>query len=674
MSDTIVNPNLTKTQTLQLKKSVELEAVEVTYRRKSTELSFINPMKMENISERELFKAACCNLSESFETNPSVDVNFADAVTGVKQIQMLGLDGPYTLISRENMPGIRGLGSAYGLTFIPGTWISSIQVTKGVGSVVNGYESIAGQINTELKKPDEGEEFFFNLFANQAGRTEVNVVSTQRLSPKWGTTTLLHGNYRPWERDRNEDGFRDFPLQEQVNLMHRWKYFGDAIRAQLGFQLIYDDKEGGQSSEKQEELEQNGQNPIWKLNVETKKAEVFGKIGYIFPDFKYRSMGLQLSANYHEQKSLYGANDYDAKQRSAYANYIYQSIIGNTFHKFKTGLSFQYDRMEEQLNLLDFDREEIVPGAFFEYTFAPNPNFTLVAGIRADKHNLFGTIVTPRLHLRYAYDEQTVFRLLGGSGQRTASIFAEHQSIFASSRNISLLGNGNTPYGLQADKAWNMGFNMTRDFKLAYREGYISLDLYRTQFEQQVVFDLYESSNQVLFYNLDGKSFSNSAQIELSYEVFKFVDLRLAYRWLEVTTDYISGSKQKPFVPKHRFFANVGYETQKNLKGGNWLFDFTAQWIGEQEVPETVNNPAEFQRPSKSPSFSLFNTQLTRNINSRWAVYVGVENILDYRQENPIIDSDNPFGNYFDASLVWGPIFGRTVYGGLRFRIKDDDQ
>ncbi len=672
-SDTVVVEDLSQTVTLQLKSSIQLDAVEVVSRRKSTEMSFINPIKMENLSERELFKAACCNLSESFETNPSVDVNFTDAVTGVKQIHMLGLDGPYTMISRENMPGIRGLGNAYGLTFIPGTWISSIQVTKGVGSVVNGYESIAGQINTELKKPDEGEEVFVNLFASQAGRTEFNFVNTQRLSEKWGTTIMLHGNYRPWERDRNQDGFREFPLQEQINVMNRWKYFGTRLRAQLGVQYVQDDKEGGQTDQSIEDAERSQpQFQPWRMNVNTQKAELFAKVGLVYPEFKYRSMGLQLSANYHEQNSTFGQTDYDAEQRSGYANYIYQSILGDTRHKFKTGVSLLYDEYDEKVDSINFRRIEQVPGAYFEYTFTPNPNLTLVAGIRADHHNLFGTFVTPRLHFRYAYDEQTVVRLLGGSGQRTANVFAEHQAMFATSRQIGLLGNRNLPYGLQAERAWNVGFNLTRDFRLAYREGYVSFDLYRTDFEQQVVYDLYQSADQALFYNLDGRSYSTSFQAEVSYELLKFLDMRLAYRWLEVRTDYLSGQRQKPFVPKHRLFANFAYETQSSLSGANWTFDLTAQWIGEQDIPGTETNPVEFQRSSKSPAFSLFNTQVTRNFNKKWAVYAGMENIFDFRQDNPIIDANNPFGNNFDASLVWGPIFGRMIYGGVRFRIKDE--
>ena len=674
-ADTISISNFKKSITVQLKQSVALETVEIEYRRKTTEMSFINPLQMENISERELFKAACCNLSESFETNPSVDVNFTDAITGSRQIRMLGLDGPYTLITRENMPGIRGLGNAFGLSFIPGTWISSIQVTKGVGSVINGYESIAGQINTELKKPDEGEQTFLNIFANQSGRTEVNFINTQQLSANWGTTLMLHGNIRPIEQDRNEDGFMDFPTQEQVNLINRWKYNNHkGWMGQIGFHYVKDSKEGGQTVDLINAMDGVSNFKPYHLEINTERVEVFTKTGYVFPKLKYRSIGLQLSALYHEQESFYGIRNYDATERSGYANLIYQSIIGNSFHKFKTGFSYLYDDYDEQLDTLNFDRTERVPGAFFEYTYEPTNNITLVAGLRADNHNLFGAFFTPRLHFRWASDEKTVFRILAGSGQRTANIFAERQSLLATSRSLELLANRNSlPYGLQAERAWNFGFNVTRNFQLDYRDGYLSLDFYRTEFQQQVVVDLDESANRALFYNLNGRSYSNSAQIEVNYELIKFLNMRLAYRWLEVRTNFESGLRQKPLTPKNRLFANFSYETQKSLKGNNWMFDLTAQWIGEQRIPITSSNPIEDQRAASSPSFMLFNAQLTYNYSKCWAIYGGVENIFDYRQNNPIIDADNPFGNNFDASLVWGPIFGRMVYGGLRYRIQKEE-
>ncbi len=669
-SDTIDVKDFNAPISFVLSESVLLDEVEITYRRKATEVSFMNPMKMENISEKELFKAACCNLSESFETNPSVDVNFTDAVTGAKQIRMLGLDGPYTMISRENMPGIRGIGNSYGLSFIPGTWINSIQVTKGVGSVVNGYESIAGQINTELQQPDHGEQLFLNAYASQEGRMELNFVNTHQVNSKWGTTLLLHGSMNPWEQDVNKDGFMDMPKQQQINLMNRWDYHnGTEWEAQFGIQFLKDEKEGGQIKSWREE----SHNP-YSIGINTERAEFFAKVGYIFPEYKYRSMGLQLLGLHHRHESKYGNREYNATEQTAYANYIYQSIIDNTMHKFKTGMSFMYDTYDEQVDTLgSFKRVESVPGTFFEYTYEPSSVFTLVAGVRVDYHNLYGLFYTPRLHMRIAPTETTVLRLLGGSGQRTSNVFAEHQSLFATSRTIELFGQNKGAYGLLAERAYNAGLSIMQDFRLDYRDGYVTVDMYRTNFTNKVVVDIDEASDRALIYNLDGKSYANSAQLEVNYELIKFLDLRLAYRWMDVKTQYKSGLKRNPLTPKHRLFANLGYETKQVLGKGNWTFDFTAQWLGEQRIPTTAASPVEHQRASNSSSFTLFNTQVTRNFNDRWSGYIGLENIFNYTQKNPIIEAENPFGNHFDASLVWGPIYGRMVYVGFRFRIQKEE-
>jgi len=678
-TDTVRITNFNKTVSIRLRKSsTSIGEVDIEYRQKSSQMSFINPLATITMSEKELFKAACCNLSESFETNPAVDVNFTDAVTGTKQIRMLGLNGPYTMISRENMPGIRGLGNAFGLSFIPGVWVNSIQVTKGVGSVVNGYESIAGQINFELIKPDLGEQTFANVFTNLGGRSELNLGHTEQISENVGTTLLLHGNTRFFEVDANDDGFRDFPLQNQINALNRWKFNSNkGLMGQVGVHFLKEEKIGGQTDafieDNQNRLDWMGP---YRINIATESAEIFGKIGYVFSDFQYKSMGFQWSVKQHEQNSNFGSRDYDVRQRSGYANFIYQSIIGNTNHQFKTGASFVYDEYEEEFETQSFDRVERTPGAFFEYTLKPNANFTLVAGLRGDYHNLYGAFASPRLHVRYALSETLVARALAGSGQRSPTVLMERQSLMASARAFNFFGdNKNGVYGLDMEKAWNFGFNLSKSFTLDYREGSIQFDVYRTQFENQVVVDL-ENSYEVNIYNLTGESFSNTAQLQVDYELIKFLDVRLAYRWVQVQTDFNIGGVeenqellQQPFTPEHRFFVNFGYATKKGLNQANWTFDLTAQWFSEQRIPSTEGNLLNNRRNDLSPSFSLLNTQVTRNFNKRLAVYAGVENILNFRQDNPIIDSDNPFGNEFDASMVWGPIFGRNIYAGLRWKI-----
>lgn len=644
-----------------LKLSGELDAVTVEKRRKSTEVSYLEARQVQKIGEKELMKAACCNLSESFETTPGVDVAFTDAVTGTRQIQMLGLSGPYTQILNENMPDVRGLSANYGLTYIPGPWVEGIQLTKGTGSVINGYESIAGQINVELRKPQTADRVYLNTYANEGGRIEGNANLTQKVNDKWSTGLLLHGSSMGTEQDRNGDGFMDNPTGTALIGLNRWNYQNEEKGREM--QIMVKGTKLGHDGGEMRNHTHTDHDP-WRMNHDAERLEGFVKMGKIFTETSWKSVGLQLSGVTHNMKSNYGLTTYDAKQQSLYSNLLYRSIIGNTNHVFITGASMQYDNFNEVLNDSVFTREEIVPGAFFEYTYKWGEKFSSVAGIRGDYHNIYGAFVTPRLHLRYAPTEKLVFRAAGGRGQRTASILAENSGIFATSRQVEIQGDGsNKPYGLKPEVAWNYGASITQSFTLDYRDGAASIEFYRTDFQNQIVLDL-ENPRKAVFYNLQGQSYSNSFQAQVDYELIKRLDVRLAYRWYDVYTSYSTGLLEKPFVSAHRAFANLAYETRNH-----WKFDFTANWQGEKRLPTTMDNPVEYQVAGRSPSYFLFNTQITKVWRERFEVYVGMENITNYKQENPILSSEQPFSPYFDSSIVWGPIFGRNTYVGLRYKV-----
>lgn len=643
-----------------------LDEVVVEAWKPTSGLSYLQGINTVEMDEEELFKAACCNLSESFETNPSVDVSFTDALTGTRQIQMLGLSGSNTMISVENMPGLRGIASNYGLSYIPGTWINSIQVTKGVGSVVNGHESIAGQINVELKKPEESEKLFLNGYINGSGRTELNLNVTQRVGKKWSTTTLLHGDIRPIEHDRNDDSFLDLPVANQYNFINRWVYKGNkGWLGQFGVKVLGDQKRGGEL-DFVESRDRNTMNS-YGLEINAKRYEAWGKLGYVFSGKPYKSFGFQVSGVRHEHDSYFGLNDYDADQNTFYGNFIYQSVLSNTAHKFKTGLSIIHDEYDEQLNDLKFDRKETVPGAFFEYTYDNSDNLTIIAGIRADYNSLFDDIfLTPRLHLRYNATPTTVVRASIGEGRRTANIIAENTGVLASSREIRFSNlTSNKAYGFRQDKALNLGLNIAQEFIFDYRNGIINVDFYHTRFSDQVVLDLDQSPQQAIFLGLNGTSYSNSLQAQIDYQLAKRLDLRMAYRWLDVQVDYTESQLQKPLVARNRAFVNLAYETKSN-----WSFDYTLQWTGEQRVPNTSTNPESFQRSVNSVDFIMMNAQVTKSFKKGLAIYLGIENINNFTQDDPIISSADPFSPYFDSSLVWAPIFGRMVYAGFRFRVE----
>jgi hypothetical protein len=651
---------------ISLSNAVSLKEIEVKYKGTGSELSMLSTMKIETLNERSLMKAACCNLSESFETNPSVDVNFSDAVSGTKQIQMLGLAGQYAQITKENMPFMRGLANAYGLTFIPGTWIKSIQLGKGAGSVVNGYESFTGQINTELQPPDNSDKLHFNAYANQNGRNEYNLNLTRRLNQKFSTALLSHVSFNPLAQDMNGDGFLDIPTGKQYNFANKYAlHTGKGFEWHFGGSFLQDERNGGQMTN----VNHSDSLPLYTLSVFNKKWDAFSKTGYVFKR-PATSMGLQLSYTDHVQNNRYGFNNYNAAQKTAYANLIFESYIGNTNHKYKVGASFLNDDWNESFGILKFSRTETDAGVFGEYIFT-HKNFNMIAGSRADYHNYYGLFYTPRLHLRYAFNEgRSVLRASGGKALRTANIFAENLNYMASSRDWSIYqSNFNLPYGLNPEKAWNYGLNFTQKFKMNYREAFVTVDVYRTDFINQIIVDADANPQSLLIYNLNGSSYSNTAQLEFGWEIRKRLFVRTAYRYVENMQTYISGTREKPYVSRHRAFINLAYET----KDEHWQFDFTTQYNGSKRLPDTEANPVEYQRSQRSPVF--YNvlgqiTYLTKIKDYDLNIYFGVENLLNYKQNNPIVASDAPYSKYFDAAMVWGPIYGRMLYGGVRFKIK----
>ncbi len=647
-----------------------LKEIKVQSAQKSLQKSLKLTANTTILSSKELLKAACCNLAESFETNPSIDVNFSDALTGTKQIKMLGLTSPYLMITEENIPSVRGASQAYGLSFTPGTWVESIQITKGAGSVVNGYESISGQINTELIKPINDIPFFLNAYGSSDSRFELNTHFNRKISDKWATSLFVHGNTRVSKNDMNNDGFLDNPLAKQVNILNRWQY----TNAEKGwvsfvnFRYMNDKKQTGELNfdPNRDKLTTN----YWGSEINTERIDISTKVGYVFPNMPYQSIGFQNAFNSHNQESYFGLNQYNIKQKSYYSNLILNSIIDNTMHKFSTGLNFTYDKYEEFVNVADYSRTDNSLGAFFEYTYDNTTNFSLVLGGRVDNHNRLGTFFTPRFHVRYNLWKLGVLRFSAGRGKRSANIFAENQQLFGSSRNFEIVNSGGKIYGLNPEIAWNYGLSFSQGFKLFNRSGDVGFDFYRTDFQNQVVVDLYQGPQQVVFYNLNGKSFANSLQVEFNYELAKHFNLRTAYKYYDIQTDYQYVTQERPLQAKHRFFGNLEYQTHITDKGKQWKFDYTLNWLGKQRLPTTISNSGLDSMPEYSPSFSVMTVQVTRTFSSTFEVYVGGENIGNYKQEKAILGSDNPFGTTFDTSIIYAPVFGQMYYAGLRFKIK----
>ena len=681
LNDTLKTKN--KYSKVILKPDTSLEAITINFKEKSTSVSLLSSANVLKISSEELLKAACCNLAESFETTPSIDVNFSDAISGRKQIKMLGLASPNILISVENIPSIRGALNAYGLTFIPGTWIESIQVAKGSGSVVNGYESVSGQINAELLKPMSDKKFFANAYYNSMERFELNTHYSTKLTEKIDYGLYLHADKKDNRDDHNNDNFGDAPTGQQINILNRFQYT-NAIKGLVGFfdiNYVGDERVYGEIDYFDPAIIPGPPvNDSWGGSADSNIIRSTLKFGYVDPDITYRSLGLQLSYSNVDQGADFGNSFHDTRHTSFYSNLVYNSIIGDTRSKIKTGISFAYDNYEESVNNLNtsffnLDRTEKSIGAYFEYNYDNLENLNLSAGIRYDNHNIIGNFISPRLHIRYQALPKTTIKMSAGKANRIANLFSENQKLFYSSRLISFSSADASSefmsynyFDMKPEVAWNYGASIIQSFKLFGKDSQLIIDYYITDFDSRVVVD-WESPTNILFYNLVGRSYAKSFQAQFSYSLANSIDLLLAYKNTDAKTDYISGRQQNPLTPSNRFFLNLSYDGPSNEKSRKWKFDVTYNHLGKQRIPSTIQNPEIFRLDPFSSKLDLINSQITRVFSDSFEVYLGVENLTNYKQNDGIISNSDPFGQYFDATMIYGPVSGRMSYLGLRYKI-----
>lgn len=642
-----------------LQQNNELGEVLVFGRAPGAHINKAEPTLTVNITGAELRKAACCNLSESFETSASVDVNYTDAATGAKQIQLLGLAGNYTQILSENIPSMYGLASAYGLNYIPGPWMESIQVSKGTSSVRNGYESIAGQINVEYKKPATSEKVYVNGFMNDAGKQELNANASVILNDKLSTMILAHAENQSGMSDHNKDGFRDEPDVKQYHFINRWDYLTKYGDIRVGVNYLEEERIGGQLDYK------SHNDDTWTdgfgINILTKRFEAFTKAGRLFTKSKSMSVGWVQNYSYHSQDSYFGIKNYTGIQNSYYTNLLYQWNPLLSKHTLDAGISYKYDLYNEQLDSSPFDKKESVPGVFVQYTYADTSKITIVAGMRVDNHNLYGTLLTPRIHLRYELSQGIILRASLGKGYRSANILAENAFLLASSRNMLIADD------LDIEEAWNSGVSLSGQLNLSGKVIKLSSEFFHTGFVNQIITDLDADVNEIRFYNLNGKSYSNVLQFEASFQPVEGFDILAAWRINDVMMTIDDVLRTKPLVSRYKAVLSASWLTHLR----KWQYDYTLQLNGPGRIPSTFDNPEEYRMPDSFNAFPVMNAQITRNF-KKFNIYAGVENLLNFTQHMAIIDAQDPFGGYFDSSLIWGPVHGRKIYAGFRFFINRD--
>jgi outer membrane receptor for ferrienterochelin and colicin len=640
--------------TLFLQPGTDLDEVTVSERVKSTNISKINPILTQNITSKELTKFACCNLSESFETNASVDVGYADAVSGIKQIKMLGLSGRYSQLMLENIPIIRGSETAFGLDYIPGTWMESIQVSKGTAAVKNGYESITGQININYQNPGNNEKLHLYFYANQDGKVESNAGVNFDVNEKWSTNLLIHGGSNNRKLDMNKDGFLDKPISYSGNFMNRWNYKGKKVEAKLGVSFLTETRKGGQTKYNHD-LSQMDQS-LYGIGIDVNRLNAFSKVGFLF-NRPNTSIGWITSANYFERTSFYGFNTLDVEQVNLYTNLIFQSYVGSTTHTYNAGISAVYDDNDEMFSGADVGFKEFVPGVFLEYNYIPTQQFSMLLGVRNDYSTIHGNFITPRVHAKYSFPAYTTIRMSAGKGYRTPAVLSENTQYLASSKNLII-----QDVNIQ-EEAWNYGVSLVNAIPIGKRELSLSFEFFRTDFQNQLVVDLEQNSQEVHFYNLEGKSYANSFQVDAFYELFNRFELTGGFRFNDVKTEYNKELKTVPFISQYKALLSGQYRT--NLD--KWQFDATVQFHGAQRLLQ-ANDATLISNDNESENYINVIAQVTKNYRY-WSFYVGAENLTNFTQENAIIGVDDPFGDDFDASQIWGPLYGRMFYLGIKYNL-----
>ncbi|MCL2681881.1 MAG: TonB-dependent receptor [Bacteroidales bacterium] len=660
-SDTIDIKPSDNNITIILSENIMLDEVQIIQRQQGAYISRLTSLKTEVITSVGLCQLACCDLAESFENSATVDVGYADAISGAKQIQMLGLAGLHSQIMYENMPFLRGLSAPYGLSYVPGSFMESIQIAKGTSTVINGFEGLAGQINLEYRKPQTADPLFVNLFYNTEHKMEANVIANARINDRLGTTTFVHGSMLNHEMDHvGNDGFMDHPKYKKLNIVNRWSYDGDNYRNISTFMFLVDDKTGGQMGFNPKTNSYN--QGVWGFTNRTNRAQAFIKNGFVIDEKS--NIGTQLSGTYTDMKAMYGIKKYDAVEKNFYANMIYENAFTET-NKLNAGVSFQYNNIEEYYNPgfgsdatdyigRTFSIFENVPGIFSQYTYSGEKT-SVVVGMRYDYNTLYKqSLFTPRLHFKHDIFEFGTIRGSIGKAYRSPIPLAENLGLLASSRYLNF---GN----LGLEDAWNYGVNYVHNFFIGddYRMITLSFDAYRTDFRNQLIVNLDRDAHAAYFYMSNKKSFANSLQLEARAEVLEDLwTLTLAGRYNDSRQTIDGKLRDKLYVSKWKFLM------VNNLNFNNkWFFDLTSQYNGRVRLPNT--NGA---RPDYSEPYPMFFAQLTKRF-KKLDVYVGCENIFNTVQENPIIGYENPFGPTFDATVIYGSLMSRMFYVGLRLTL-----
>ncbi|WP_077196741.1 TonB-dependent receptor plug domain-containing protein [Prevotella ihumii] len=657
--------------TLSSLKEQTLEGVTVSARA-NTVRRMGGAINGQDILRGELYKAACCNLGESFVSNPSVDVNYSDATTGAKQIKLLGLSGTYVQMLTENLPNFRGAAMPYGLGYVPGSWMKSLQVSKGNSSVKNGYEAMAGQINVEYAKPEDEQGATINLFGSTMGKLEANLDANYHINgnKNLSTNILAHFENNWGHHDGNNDTFQDSPQVRQYNFQNRWLWHTDKYILHAGLGLLKEDRMSGQYAHGKHAA--HIVNPF-KIDIATDRYEAYMKHAFILNPEKGSNIALLGNVSMHKQAAAYGAKVYNVNEKSAYASLIYETNFTQA-HNLSVGLSLNHDYLHQSTGLQDVGialpnygdvygiprliESETVPGAYAQYTYNLHNRLVAMAGLRIDHSNVYGTFVTPRFHLKWTPADVLTIRLSAGKGYRSPHALAENNYLMASGRKLVI-------DNVEQERAWNYGANFGFLIPISGKTLKLNAEYYFTDFSRQTLIDYDINPLELHIRGSRDKSYSHTFQIDATYPLFKGMEVTAAYRYNLVKATYGGELQWKPLQSKYKGLLTASYKTPLGL----WQFDATLALNGGGRMPKAYLNADG--TPSWADSFKTYaqvNAQVTRNFR-HFSVYVGGENLANYKQQHPIVGADAVWTNTFEPTLIYAPVEGAMAYVGVRINL-----
>lgn len=651
-----------------LSANVTLQEVKVYDRQRGAYISELQPIKTEIINRNELRKAACCDLAGCFETQSTVQPQITNILTNAKELRILGLSGVYNQVLVDGLPLIQGLTYTYGISTIPGSMLDNIWVVKGANSVLQGFENMVGQITVFPREGGTADPFTADILVNSFGEKHLNAGMALKRQ-NWNNYLAIHTSQHGNKFDRDEDGFLDLPLLTRYSVYNKWRYRKEnenGISSFIAGRLVDEKRIGGQKNFNPDT--DKGSTKAYGQTVEFLQSEILTKTGWRFDSNHKVSLLSNLTS--HHQDSWFGVMSYKAKQINWYTNLQYELFYGKKKeHDLKAGVSFRSLNINENLNFAsdtvkrtfagEYIKEERIPGVFIENIFNfEDLHLTLITGVRADIHNKFGGFATPRAMLRYQPAVNTDLRFSIGTGWRTVNLFSENINLLTTNRDIIFLEK------LQPEKAINLGINATQKFSLVGGDFTATVDLYHTNFQNQFFPDYEQYPDKVVIANFTKASISNGLQTELSASFIDQFNIRVAYNFLDVYRRPVDEKVLLPFNPMHKLLTVLSVHS----KIPKWQIDCNFHWYGKQRLP-VYHSPQIEVIPNKfSSPFSLISLQYT-HVFKEWEIFGGCENILDFRQLQPIVDFKNPFGRNFDTTLAWGPTRGREFYCGIRIRL-----